>query len=473
MKAILKTTLFATILIVALSLLSTVLVDNKDYTAKMEEFYTSEQALDIIILGNSHAYCSFDPAIINANLGVNAYNLGQGGQHIEVTYAYLEEALKYQQPQLVVVELFNARDVVKDAGVAVNLLSLNAMRPSLTQAEAIVNYLPPKYYLEALIPAVNQHHTWSSPATLADNLKDTFLPGYPFQNGYRAIDHMLTAENYQKYVDNIKELHNRFKPIPDDKLYWVEKMIALCREKDVDLMFTVSPMVDAFIKNKDYEVWSGHIREIAKEKGIPFFDFNDEYDEMHFRREHFANEVNIFHHTNEYGAYLSSMRLSRFIRENFEIERHSNDPAWLRLNAQLPAFYQFTANVNSEELPVFDRSRDGITLYYEPSQNLLACAVAREFEQWKEGTLSIHVIPVDKTSTEASTVLNGEDYLEIKMSLMRPDQPWEPNYAIRMVEMPDFEIKSIRFGPSRTQQLSFDPWWEYIGVKDRLKKLDR
>lgn len=75
----------------------------------METFYRQTSGtVDVLNLGNSHMFTNVNPAILWDEYGITAFNLGAGLQPLWNTYFYMDEALKYQTPKVIVVDLFGA-----------------------------------------------------------------------------------------------------------------------------------------------------------------------------------------------------------------------------------------------------------------------------------------------------------------------------------------------------------------------------
>lgn len=61
-------------------------------------------SLDYLYLGSSYAYCDVDPVVLYDRTGLTGYVLAGPEQTLSQTYWYLREALKTQDPALVVLE---------------------------------------------------------------------------------------------------------------------------------------------------------------------------------------------------------------------------------------------------------------------------------------------------------------------------------------------------------------------------------
>ena len=80
---------------------------------RYNEFYEQEpNSIDMVFIGSSHSYCTFDPEIIDPILGTSSWQLGTPLQHYDTSYYVLKEVLNYQKPKKVVLELY--WDILKD-----------------------------------------------------------------------------------------------------------------------------------------------------------------------------------------------------------------------------------------------------------------------------------------------------------------------------------------------------------------------
>lgn len=68
-------------------------------------FYELEKnTVDVLVLGSSHAYMSFNTGVLWREHGISSYLLTASAQPLWNTYYYLKEALKTQKPKLIVLE---------------------------------------------------------------------------------------------------------------------------------------------------------------------------------------------------------------------------------------------------------------------------------------------------------------------------------------------------------------------------------
>ena len=78
----------------------------------MKGFYEEEKnSLEILFTGNSDVYRGISPMALYNKYGITSYNYVSAGQRSWIAYAMLEEALKYQNPKII---LFNVDELYRD-----------------------------------------------------------------------------------------------------------------------------------------------------------------------------------------------------------------------------------------------------------------------------------------------------------------------------------------------------------------------
>jgi hypothetical protein len=79
-----------------------------------KDFYKlPKNSVDILFIGNSHNYMTFQPQVVDDLLSMNSYVLGVPGESAVMTYFELNTALRYQHPRIIVFET-NGADRVTD-----------------------------------------------------------------------------------------------------------------------------------------------------------------------------------------------------------------------------------------------------------------------------------------------------------------------------------------------------------------------
>ena len=94
---------FVLVLIVCL-VLTGELVRPKE--SSFDSFYSiPNDTVDMIIVGSSHVYCGYIPAILWEEYGISAFNIYGWAVPTRTAYSYIIEALKTQTPKVVVLDV--------------------------------------------------------------------------------------------------------------------------------------------------------------------------------------------------------------------------------------------------------------------------------------------------------------------------------------------------------------------------------
>lgn len=74
--------------------------------SSFDEFYSlPRNSIEFLTLGSSHIAYGFSPLMLYKETGITSYNLGTFGQAVDVSYFLLKEALKYQKPKNVFLDV--------------------------------------------------------------------------------------------------------------------------------------------------------------------------------------------------------------------------------------------------------------------------------------------------------------------------------------------------------------------------------
>ena len=71
-----------------------------DTTRKVKGFYAEEEnSLDFVFVGSSQMFTTVVPAVLWQEYGITSYDFGANEQPMYLSYYYIKEALKYQDPK--------------------------------------------------------------------------------------------------------------------------------------------------------------------------------------------------------------------------------------------------------------------------------------------------------------------------------------------------------------------------------------
>lgn len=240
------------------------------YGTDVLNFYKQKKnTIDVIGLGSSHTYTSLNPDIFYENLKLNLYDFATQQQPTWITYYYLKEALKYQQPKYVifdvhmpVVENTNyASDSVNRDAIDKMKMSINKINVINTSVENINDRF--SYYVNII-----KYHTRYKELTKGD-IATAFFGKTINNKGYIA----LTNDEY--VFDGIIYNNQKLK-INEKSEKYLNKIIDLCKEKNIKLILIKTPCV-----YNSFDIAKlNYIEDIAKEKDIMFLNYVKNIDKL-------------------------------------------------------------------------------------------------------------------------------------------------------------------------------------------------
>lgn len=193
------------------------------------EYIANRASEDIIILGSSRATHHYIPSIIEDSLGVSCYNCGEEGNGSILAYGRLRMLTNRYKPKLVIYEITPGYDYGRTDPYSKYLGYLRA------------------YYNEQGIRGIFEDFD--------DNLSSLKMKSKMYQNTSRLlpdlVDNIIYRDNRQGYSPlyghmNTDEVVPGVSPRNDSavdslKLSYVERIIKLCIDKDISLVFSISP----------------------------------------------------------------------------------------------------------------------------------------------------------------------------------------------------------------------------------------
>lgn len=301
-----------------------------DTTRKIEGFYEEEKnSLDFVFVGSSQMFTSVVPAVLWEEYGITSYDFGANEQPMYLSYYYIKEALKYQDPKAIVLEVSycNDRDYAHEG---VHHINLDDLRMGPVKLEAIFDVIPKGERLPYIFELAKYHDTWSSldQASLEYLTGDKHNPykGYtPSQDGFP--DGGVFNEEIAKVTERSE--------LPELSLDYMKKIIALCKEEGVDLLFLKTPN-DHIQNQPDYNA----VADLAEEYDIPYLDLNRQMKgQLH---------NHVFH------AETITKRIGEWLTGLYEIEDKRENPQYARWHEDADYYYRYKHQLGLNDMESFD-----------------------------------------------------------------------------------------------------------------------
>lgn len=247
-----------------------------------------KEGIDVIVLGDSESYTSVSPMQLWKEQGLSSYVCGQPGQKIQETYFMLKTALQSQSPKVVLME---TNLMFRDPGPVKNIQS--------SFAETA------RYHF----PLLRFHNLWK---LMFDGKK----PGEAVYKGFsiRSSVDPFDSGDYMKETEEVQEM-------PQAVTFYMEEIMELCRRSGAKLLLVSAPSP----KNYSYRKHNA-IENYAKEKGLTYVDLNLKIKELGITWQ--KDSYDKGDHLNLYGAQKVTRWLGTYLKQNYELPDHRNDPAY-------------------------------------------------------------------------------------------------------------------------------------------------
>lgn len=307
-------------------------------TTTYKGFYQIKpRSTDVLFFGSSHIASGFIPQLIYNSKGIQSYNLGCEQQNMLVSYYWLKEALRYQQPKVVVLDTNMLFDYIK--GEPLNTLepctrmAMCAMKWSDVKWEgvnSISKHDPQQTITSYIFTNIRFHNRWAS-LEEQDFVSHKMAKHYELK-GYTPLDGI--GENYV-FLD--------FSPFSDDftadlaevnplmKEYF-DKIVDLCNSRRITLLLIKTP-------NSDWTPEKHNtVKDLAGGYGIDFIDFNEKniYEDSGLI---YAEEMHDNDHCNIWGAEKLTYYLAEYLDSNFDLSNSTNPEQWTDTNEYYKEIY--------------------------------------------------------------------------------------------------------------------------------------
>jgi len=279
---------------------------------RWESYHHQTSNIDVLILGSSHAYRSYNPSVMNVALNhkPNVFNFGSSAQSPLTSYCLLKNTLEKHRPKLVVMDIYymvytgisqlkNARinwDFI-ESRKAKNTFFSNAFSP-IEQLKLLL--FPTAVYKDSLKPLLKKVLGRSS------NFKNK---GKYLSNGFVANNDTVSMEALQNQ-NQFDFFEIGLKAFKSKHLKSTQQIIDLCKKENIPLLLVTAPMPKVSVqKIKDYDLIHQFFAQLAQDNEIKYIDFNIDRIKKIEDTFHFHNDD----HLNYSGANIVSSNLAKII----------------------------------------------------------------------------------------------------------------------------------------------------------------
>ena len=109
MKKFFKSIIFLIILVLSFQYYEEKIFKKFDAFVDYAYYKIPKNSIDLLFIGSSHSYCTFNSRLFDHYLKCNSLNLGTNSQTFPATYSAILEVLKKQTPKVIVIEVFRKK----------------------------------------------------------------------------------------------------------------------------------------------------------------------------------------------------------------------------------------------------------------------------------------------------------------------------------------------------------------------------
>lgn len=292
-------------------IISNQILEQKYSKDAMRGFYDlPKDTLDVAFIGSSHMLNGVLPVDLWDNYGIRAYNAGQHGQRLSMTYYYMKEVIDKQHPKVMVIDLFYVRQEQANDDIANLHKSIDNLQWGKNKWDAILKAVPKEYRWEVMYPSYLYHSRWNelSRDDFTYLTNDAMNPtgGTELRWGHVPLE-----------VPEWIALEERL-PIDEDTTKWLSKILELGKETNTRVVFTVLPHVAPAEAQAMYHTAG----QMAVDAGEYFLDFMYLADEIGLD---YQSDMYDSEHLNPYGARKVTEYLGGYLVRELGLTNHKED----------------------------------------------------------------------------------------------------------------------------------------------------
>ena len=289
-----------------------------DPSVKIKGFYAEEEnSLDVIFIGSSQVYADIAPAVLYEEYGIASYDFCANEQPLSVSYYYIKEALRTQNPKVIVLDVFTvyAEGYEEEGQVHQNL---DDMPFSYNKLCAIWDSVPADMRYSYYFPLAKYHNTWT------DLYQGKAEYGfYHERDPYKGWSPFVYPAPFEAGAPARAEVAGQKEstPIPDYAKEWLYKIIDLCKEENVPLLLIKTPN-----GNGERQKLYNSVAELAFETDTPFVNMNVIFDGQ--------AHINVLH------AEKVTSYLGDYLVSHYDLPDRRMDPAYASWEEDAALFYR-------------------------------------------------------------------------------------------------------------------------------------
>lgn len=296
--------------------------------------YTKTKDVDVILLGNSHITTGIEPYVLSAAIGSTCYILGNAGTNLIDAWFQLGDALKHAEPKLVILETYCINNAVKPKKEVVSYFqSFDALKDNWYKLRCMPQLFDSDSWISAWSTSIRNHSfLLTDMARIHYNIEHPNLPkSKKLDLGrFARFDIGLQDSTLMKYDSIGAPIDGELYSISDFTKKYLEKIVKMCNERNIPILFLTVPMYYKHISH--YDAWKSTLNdEFNKYPNAKWLDLQIPYDTTLFTPDKFENTYETNQHMSNIGMVVTAYKLAEFINNHYPglLPDHSKDTRWI------------------------------------------------------------------------------------------------------------------------------------------------
>lgn len=283
------------------------------------QYAEQKKPVDILFVGNSHAYTGLIPELVQRQIGLRCFILAAPGVTMDECYYMLEEALQITHPKMVILETYPINGYIQKEldgqMLSDQFTSFENRRNKRLKFKSAFRLFRLDDIPMAWSATLRNHDIlFDNTNLLKYNLKNPSAPKYDPEKEYLGrfgrFTTGLTDETLEMYKQKGAPVDGSTIKPSRDAVKATERILEMCRQKNIPVMFLTIPMYHEHVSHA--EAWHDNLKPVIGKN--PWLDLQRPVYGAFFGPECFEDTYNENQHQSVEGAVRSTQFLCKFIQ---------------------------------------------------------------------------------------------------------------------------------------------------------------
>lgn len=273
-----------------------------------------KNTLDVLFLGDSSLMKGVSPMELWNDYGIASYVFGINWGRMYSFYYNLKDALRYQNPKLVVIDpvtlYYDHEPAESHLRVSVDYMKTSKVKLEMINDEIYNNTFEDK--ISIIFPLLRYHTRWTE--MTKEELKKLNKKYHSSTKGFIMVGNVKSNKLGNSYMMNEKNIK-----MPERYKEYLIKIIKLCKEKNIKLM--IAAVQDVRVWGKTESIL---LKKLCDEYGVDFYDMNNIDYGLNWKEDTSDGGG----HMNVLGGMKVTKSVGTHIHNNYDLPDRRNDDAY-------------------------------------------------------------------------------------------------------------------------------------------------